>query len=531
MKELYCQMTAFINALLSSHAKFHKYLRHGIYLLPFGIFSVFVVYLIWQHLMVFPYHDDYGFAVLGYQNEQTGFTGTRFPPSKLFAFLRELYLQWTGRIVPFFLEISLFRLGINWVRLFQVINITAIIIVANAICTQRYRSTGIMLVSIIYFLSMPVYTAAGGLYWFSAASAYVWGIPFLLCAACMVARMQQFRLPSATLVAVSALFHEQMAIAACTFMLFWPVFSNSINQTKLVRMRHMGYSLMVFAASAFTILAPGNFRRAAMSIYPTTSKLELIKHNFNIIKFLASSSDTNSLKILLAFSFVLMCIKWYAISKSRRFAILTFIVCLVVFLALYAMWHWVALILIPLYAGALLFRLRFIGQAGLVAMLLYLSAIASLLPQLLSPGASGRGLLTCYFLLIVPVMYSFSVWQSKKTHFIVLMTIFLITVLPPALRNASAIFNGYRDNYSTNLVNHFKLSAASYEYARGGNYPRSIVLYKLPRLQFAERMPYEENLNVKYIEGWMKKYYSLPNIVTFKWTSANVAGQEEIPSH
>jgi hypothetical protein len=114
-------------------------------------------------------------------------------------------------------------------------------------------------------------------------------------------------------------------------------------------------------------------------------------------------------------------------------------------------------------------------------------------------------------------MYSFSIWQKRKAHFIVLMTIFLITVLPPALRNASAIFNGYRENYSTNLVNHHKLSAASYEYARGGSYPRSIVLYKLPRLKFAERMPYDENVDVKYIERWMKKYYSLPNIVTFNW--------------
>ena len=524
-------MTAFINAFLSSHAKSHKYLRLGMYLLPFGIFSIFMVFLVWQHLMVFPYHDDYGFAVLGYQNEQTGFTGTRFPPSKLFAFLRELYLQWTGRIVPFFLEISLFRLGINWVRLFQVMNITAIIVIANAICMQRCRSTGIMLVSIIYFLSIPVYTAAGGLYWFSAASAYVWGIPFLLGAACMVARTQQFRLPSATLVALSALFHEQMAMAACTFMLFWPILSNSTNQTKLDKVRHMVNLFMVFTASAFTILAPGNFRRAAVSSYPTTSKLELIKHNFDIIEFLSRTSESNSLKLLLAFSFVLLCIKWYAISKNRRFAILTFIVCMVIFIALNAMWHWVALILISLYAGALLIRLRFIGQAGLVALLLYLSAIASLLPQLLSPGASGRGLLTCYFLLIVPVMYSFSIWQKRTTHFILLMTIFLITVLPPALRNASVIFNGYRENYSTNLANHYKLSAASYEYARGGSYPRSIVLYKLPRLQFAERMPYEENVDVKYIERWMKKYYSLPNIVTFNWASANVPGQEKIPNH
>jgi hypothetical protein len=44
-------------------------------------------------------------------------------------------------------------------------------------------------------------------------------------------------------------------------------------------------------------------------------------------------------------------------------------------------------------------------------------------------------------------------------------------------------------------------------------------------------MPYEENVDVKYIERWMKKYYSLPNIVTFNWVSANVPGQEKIPNH
>jgi hypothetical protein len=41
----------------------------------------------------------------------------------------------------------------------------------------------------------------------------------------------------------------------------------------------------------------------------------------------------------------------------------------------------------------------------------------------------------------------------------------------------------------------------------------------------------QRKMDKEKIERWMKKYYSLPNIVTLNWASANVPGQEKIPNH
>lgn len=494
-----------------------RMMRAGLkYLLAFAL-SAFILYLGSQHLLVFPYFDDYGLATLDYANAQDGFTGKDFPVSKLIAYLKDLYFHWSGRVTPIFILINLYRLGINWVRLYQVITIVAIIAIVNSICFPAYKWPAPVLVPITYYLAIPACIAVGGLYWFSGSSNYLWGIPFFLYAALLVAKKQEFKLFSACMLAFAALFHEQVALAACIFIFLWPVLGSPSRLSLNALSSHIRCTFIVLVASCFTILAPGNFERSAVSDYPATDLTEIIRINlYKLTSLLAINRETTSVAVILIISFGLASIKYYQVSKNRKQIIAIYSVSLALIISVYANWRPIGVFLFAIYWSLLLFKLRFVSRAGPVALLIFVSAAISLLPLLISPFVACRSLLPFFFLLMVPVAYPFSFWSQSIRSTVAITAIFISLALPLSIKNASIIFDGYKQNYQANLINHYKLSIANFETINNDSSPREIVLYELPNPRFAETMPYT-SARFKIIEGWMKKYYSLPLDFNFKW--------------
>ena len=495
---------------LKLNIKFNQMNNRIQHSIAISFFLIFAIYLIAQHRLVFPYHDDWGFAVLDYVGEQTGFLGQNFKLKNLFYFLSGMYQNWSGRVFAFFIQITLFKMGLEYVRLFQVLVILAIIYFSAKINSERcFGQPLLVTVPILLYLSLPIFSVAGGLYWFSSASAYVWGIPLFLLAAYIIKNKRILSISSSVILACSAVFHEQMAIAAVVFILFYIALTQlpkHINKTEFL------LALPVFFTAAFTIFAPGNFNRKSVSAYAASNLYEIIWINANSLLDLLVKNTTGKLfSFFILVSFVIFSAKCFVLLKNKTHGWMFSGFSLLAFVAFYFISPPVFLFFGFLYYGIFLFILRNEYEFGTIIFSIYAAAVSSLTVLLIAPGVPGRALLTFYFLMFIPIVFSFVLVQSQKYKFIVM--ILLLVILPFAIFNAANIYVGYKSNYQENFINDCKLSVASYELQRGHFTDETISLYKLPNSTFAETMPYQRPL----IEKWMKKYYSLPADLTFVW--------------
>ena len=302
---------------LKLNIKFNQMNNRIQHSIAISFFLIFAIYLIAQHrFVVFPYHDDWGFAVLDYVGEQTGFLGQNFTLKNLFYFLSGMYQNWSGRVFAFFIQITLFKMGLEYVRLFQVLVILAIIYFSAKINSDRcFGQPLFVIVPILLYLSLPIFSVAGGLYWFSSASAYVWGIPLFLLAAYTIKNKRILSISSSVVLACSAVFHEQMAIAAVVFILFYIALTQlpkHINKTDLLP------ALPVFFTAAFTIFAPGNFNRKSVSAYAASNLYEIIWINANsLLDFLVKNTTGKLFSFFILVSFVIFSAKCFVLLKNK----------------------------------------------------------------------------------------------------------------------------------------------------------------------------------------------------------------------
>lgn len=476
------------------------------------VISGFVVYLFAQHNMVFPYNDDWGYATLSYVGEQTGFTGQNFNLMQLLAFLYGEYMHWSGRFVAFFVQINVFKLGIEYVRLAQIGIILFIVFLAIKISPRKTFIHPMTIVPIVYFLALPQYSVVGGLYWFSASVAYVWGISLFLCATYLIQRRKAFDIPSTILLTFAAAFHEQMSFAVVAFLVSYTILTqlNKFDAKRLLR--DLKLASPAFLIAIITIFAPGNFNRKSVSTYPSNSLIDTLSINAKALThWILVHPEGRILLAMLAASFVFLFILLLRSSTSKpKLLAVTLSV-----LALLGICCGISLALFfaaTLFAyGALLFLLRNQFEFDAIVFSIYIAAIASLALLLVAPGVAGRSLLTFLFLMIIPVTFIFSQLSYAGSKPIVYAVI--LAVLPFAASNAGSIYTGYSSNFEVNSINHAKLIAVSHEINYEESPGTSATLLKLRKPRYAERMPYERPL----IEKWMKKYYVLPDEFSFLW--------------
>lgn len=225
-------------------------------------FLLFGIYLLLQHSYVDMYFDDYGYASLTYG--WTGNTeGTSFGISTLFHYLIWHYMNHGGRILAFFFEISIFRIG--GLALMQIIQ--AVVILAMAyLCFQilkRNDFSDFLLVLLIFTIygTVGIRVARDGIYWYSASIYYLWAfLPFLL-AIYLEKRDEKQKILIGMCCFAASFSQEQMAIFCVSFFIGKALFDKKVNGT-FNWYHKISVSLSIIGA-AIEILAPGNFVRAA----------------------------------------------------------------------------------------------------------------------------------------------------------------------------------------------------------------------------------------------------------------------------
>ena len=480
-----------------------------------GLLLGFAVYLLLQHWQVFPYNDDWGYATLTYTSEQTGFHGQGFSQWQLVSFLHDEYLGWSGRFFPFFLQINLFKVGLDAVRLTQTFVILLIVCLSVKLTPVRRVRSPWLLVPMLYFMALPAFSVLGGLYWFSALIAYVWGVAVFLLALWRVRVAGGLDGVAGVLLGVAALFHEQMALAMVAFaggLALLELFDAERPRALLLPL--VLRCMPVLAGACLVILAPGNFARKAQSSYASDNMLNNVLISArSIAHYLLDASSGHWVLGFMAVSLLVFAGQGMARAGwSGRARLAAWLgVPLVLSVASLFSFLLFTLLLISLY-GVVLLLCRRHREDGNLLLCAYLAALASLVLLLVAPVVAGRSLLIFYFLMLWPVTRAFVALGSLPRGRI-LVTVALAAAAPAALDNAADIIAGYAANREANLANDTELRAYHNDLYAGRDVDDSVILEKLPDPRYAETMPYDRPL----IETWMKKYYDIPRETRFVW--------------
>lgn len=471
---------------------------------------LFVLYLNAQHGLVFFYHDDFGLSVLDYVGSVSGFTGTEYTQAQLFEFLYGMYMNWSGRIAAFYLQINLSKYGVEFVRIFQVFVIVLVFWSALLVATRRGLFQPLIIVPLLYYISLPVFSVAGGLYWFSASSGYLWGVPFFFYAIYFILTRGIIDFTSSSLLAFSSGFHELLGIAVIIFLLLYLIiFWERQFRRYSLTLNFITVCFVLLPALAF-FLAPGNFARKFATKYPADTVIGIFSLNLSRLnEIMVKDSESVLINYIFICSIVALLIKCTEVFGKRVIFAICFAVVLLTLNYVFLEQYFVVSFL--LIYGVTLFLSSFDSDIGRINFITYCSTLGVLFALTQSPGIPGRAILLVYLLLLPVVLFSFVNVNSRNLRIGLILVI--VMLVPSGIKNALYIYNGYKLNFQSNTLNHLTLSDAKAKYLVVGFSEGIIDLQKLPNSRFAEKMPYERKL----IEKWIKKYYSLPAQVEFEW--------------
>lgn len=475
----------------------------------------FFVFLLAQHQLVFFYHDDWGMAVLDYAQHQSGFSGQDFPLSKAVAFLTNLYQNWTGRVSAFLLLIYAQKMGLEFIRVLQSLIILFVVVLAAKIAGKA-AGNGVVISffgGILLYLALPVYVCVGGIYWFTAASTYLWGLPFFFVGVYLLLDVRQMAWDAALVLAIAATFHEQIALAVLGFLLIY-FFCSVPKQPRAIAA--FGVRTLPFALlAAATVLAPGNWNRKSMNteFYDSHSVVEIATDNLRSLSELLFWPRWDNVFVwAMAYSGSVL---WLFAARARGwnlYVAFAFLGALALCFALLYEFDAKAafsLSFIGVFTGVLAFA-GSLTLNGRLVLAVHCAALCSLAPLIWAPTVAKRALIPFFVIEFVPVIFGVSLVVSSVP--IILRGLAPVVFSFWALKNAVYLFDGYSANRDVNLVNDCILRAASYEY-KIGEPVASVKLFKLKRPQFGQLMPYDRPL----VGTWMKKFYRLPPETVLEW--------------
>jgi hypothetical protein len=483
-----------------------------------GLFLIFAVALLLMHDLIWLYHDDYGYATLSYITNIENVRGQNFTQFELLTFLKNEYMSWTGRVVPFFIEANSFKLGLPFTRFLQCVVIITIAWITAKLATHNSPLPLTSAAVIIYLFSLPVFVAAGGVFWFSASISYVWGLPFLLFGAYRLQRGRRFSWQAVAALSLAALFQEQIAIA-CLVVAGLFALEQLMADRRFKKMLLLTVTTApILLSASFVLFSPGNFNRKALSKYPSefmweTAQINLEKISNTLLSPVGNPKWTNDSTIWLIFlglSFMTLILG--AISQNRTIIpkILTGLALLISLAYAFDWPEYYILMWLLLGYGTALFGVQKGHNSGYVVTYIYIAAVMTLVLILASPSIAGRQYVPFFFLMLVPVTYSFSMALESKQRW--LACVLLVAFMPVATEQSFDIYKKYQKNDAYMQSNDIALREASQK-IRNGETVNSVMLTKLPDSRYAETMPYRR----PRIEKWMRRYYILPDDVPFEW--------------
>ncbi len=490
------------------------------------IFAVYFLFLYKLHRQVFLYFDDYGYASLSY-GFSVGTSGLQYGIGDIIEYLTWHYLNWGGRVLCFFFEISSIKMGLEFIQIIQALILWGIGFLSYLLIRENKNADLYKALSIVLlFGTLGLIVLNKGVFWFSASVAYVWPLLPLFALVYMRGILRKkystIKVVCAMVIAFTAAFsYEQIAVLIVVYVVMDCVFARLYGQKQKYE---WGILAATICGAALEIFAPGNFVRSSNPIYNNFREMSIWdKLSANVPHLLEMNFGVNNR----AFTIVLIVTGLLAILYCERKG-LRLCLGLAAYLSMSVMVLCLWKIDMPIYAGAvcraiwvMLFVVYMISmlwkmqRSDLCA--LFIGGLCSEGMILFTPTLPGRCMIPFDFVLIIVIGSAAGIEFSRCNVAPKVLLICLTCVLSVA--NMTGIFRGYCDNYDINMINDSKLREKSMRIAAGEDIS-TIILYRLPNDAYAADMPYQQ----QYIEGWIKNYYEIPQEVLFVWENMNNIG-------
>lgn len=497
---------------------------------------LFGLLILLEHHYVFIVFDDYGYASLSYGWTENS-AGMAYTMKDIWKFLSWHYFNWGGRVLCFFFEIIVCRLGgVELIQVVQAIIIISIYVLSGKIISRVTHCDywGCIAISLVLYGTFDLITLRESVFWYSASVAYVWPLLPLLGSIYLYLLLQEnetrFRKCTVVFLAFLAGFsQEQIAVLTvvwiiCIMLLdyVWEGIKN--NQKKKIPNYIWGMCGSAILGGMLTIMAPGNFIRSGREEYAEFySKTILSRLLYNIDRIIKINIGyDNWLFVLIVTIFCGLAVSIYLHKKKICIMSLVYVMYYIyehlttvpyaIGIVVRGVWTVNFLILLCTYYYK---RRNFLFISMLVA------GICSQGAMIVTPGIPIRCHTMMEFVLHIIVaeciinIYMSEIYRTKNVLRIVAGgCVFALCLF--SLCNLGGIISKCKQNDGINKINHYKLKEAGERY-KYGHELKEIHLYKLYDDNYTNCMPYQPEHN--FIEEWMKNYYELPQDVSFFWHS------------
>lgn len=500
------------------------------------ISCIMALLILIQHRYVYMYFDDYGYASLSYAGFDNH-AGMSYGLADIFQFLKAHYFNWGGRILYFFFEIILFRIGgLPIMQLTQAAIIILIAVIAGkmlALMTQA-NSYKCVALTLILFGLVQLKTLRDGVYWYSASVLYIWPLlPFIgsiyLCLHNEKKETVCKKILCIILVFLAAFSQEQISILTIVFYILLTL--SYFADRKKIPYYLYGVCISAIVGGILTILAPGNFVRAKAGIYAEFYEKNIWSRTINNIGYIINDNAGlyNSIVIFFLTVFCGAAIALYL--KSKVMAIITTIfIALLMIERLIPVSKEIGVIVggVWLIIFVLALTVYYYRKKNFCFLALLAAGVCTQIMMIVSPAIPLRlhimfesvlllVLAECIIYLYKEVNAESSRegYVHKKRTIRLFIAIAIMTIY--SIYNMTNIISGYKSNDAINRQNHKILCSVKNQ--EETEMIEKIVLYQLKNDIYAQSMPYQEEY--AFIEEWMRKYYKLPDGVKLEWVSPN----------
>lgn len=487
---------------------------------PIFVFILFGLFVYVQHQFVYMYFDDYGYVSLTY-GCSIGNGGVDYSLVDIFRFLKWHYLNWGGRVIPFFAEILILKQGLWLMRIIQTLVIIGIyVIMYRTLVVQDNRKNiiiSIILVSL--FASIGILQMKNGVYWFTASVLYLWPMLFFLLSILLQRKKNKTKkcvIFNAILFFLAGFSFEQYAVMVIVYALFVLILEK-VNNHKI------SIDNFVICASGIVgamceLLAPGNFVRNSSNLYEKFYETPFIPRTIENLKKLLQINLGYSNEIYVIFICVAIggvIVNLFVNGKincrirdisigALIFLVIGYILCRVKNVSGIVYIEGCIALMFCVYAS-----IYFVYSKRYYCLGLLLAGICSQGMMIVSPAIVERCALP--FTFIMHFLLAIEITEVSVKNKIYLNIIIGILVIASWV-NYAIILHGYRGNSTINEINHYKLVEKSERISAGEDID-SIILYKLVDDTYASDMPYQQN----FMEAWWKEYHNLPQNIRFVW--------------
>ena len=469
--------------------------------IPAIIFILYLMFIYFQHQFVFMYFDDYGYASLSY-GAIVGNGGTNYNLNDIIKYLFWHYVNWGGRIVPFFLEIISLKCGLGFTRIVQ-----SLIIWGIGVCTyflikgEEYRSNIFKaLIIVTAYFTIGLHAIVTGLFWYTACAVYVWLLLpfFIVLCLCKYKKNNNLLIDIALgiLCFISACSYEQIAVLIIGYQIISMLASKFLFNTQW---RRTEYVMLIGSCvgGMAELLAPGNYVRADSALYTDFYAQNIIFRTIkNIPRILNVCIGRENVGMILLIYATILTILYSQNGLKKKIQNICIIISSVICLTLMAMFI-VSYHGILYYIVLLLFAFTFYMSCiwwlwkhkNVMLISLLTAGVGCVGILALTPVVPDRGYLPFYFVLTMCIASICGEVICRKTQ--VLVSLALIAALIVGIINVGRITYGYYSNADINKKNIEILSSTGKSISEGNNI-NSVVVYKMHDDNYPWMLPYSD---------------------------------------